>query len=228
MDAPNLNVINDYKREYLWRRIAQTAVGGARLRLPFVAPLYVPALQLLVLLAPALLGVPLTLLLAARLAAPLVGVGTALLSLSLQTAGLLAARRSAAQRDVKTSILAQDDEVTFEGVCHPSTWGFIVPGKRRLSSLFLHPLMAGLAAASAAVALSPEHLPPVVRHGVALVAVYPALGWLSVCTGLYSVTAARPPEPACLRALDEWEMAALNRPLHLLLLTVPLLVIRFG
>ena len=228
MDAPNLNVINDYKREYLWRRLAQTAAGGARLRLPFAAPLYVPLLQLLVLAAPALLGVPLTLLLRARLAAPLVGAGTALLSLALQLVGVAAARRAAAQRDVKTSILAQDDEVVFEGVFQPSTWAFIVPGKRRLASLAVHPAAAGVAAAAAAAALSPELASAVTEHGAALAVLLPLLGWLSVCTGLYPVTAARPPEPASLRALDDWEVAALNRPLHLLLLSAPLLLIQLG
>ena len=228
MDAPNLNVINDYKREYLWRRLAQTACGGARLRLPFAAPLYVPLLQLLVLAAPALVGVPLTLLLRARLAAPLVGGAAALLALCLQAVGVAASRRAAAQQDVKTSILAQDDEVAFEGVWRASTWAFIVPGKRRLLSLAVHPAAAGLAAAAAAAALSPEWLAPVARHGAALWVLVPLLGWLSVCTGLYSVTAARPPEPASLRALDEWEVAELNRPLHLLLLSAPLLLIRSG
>ncbi|XP_043190633.1 pecanex-like protein 4 [Amphibalanus amphitrite] len=95
-------------------------------------------------------------------------------------------------------------------------------------SLALHPLAAGLAAAAAAVALSPDTLPAVSRHGAALVVLFPVLGWLSVCTGLYSVTVARPPEPAALRALDDWEVAALNRPLHLLLLSAPLLFIQHG
>ncbi|KAF0306514.1 Pecanex-like protein 4 [Amphibalanus amphitrite] len=146
----------------------------------------------------------------------------------LQIVGVLAERRSAAQRDVKTNILAQDDEVVFEGVCHSATWAFIIPAKRRMVSLALHPLAAGLAAAAAAVALSPDTLPAVSRHGAALVVLFPVLGWLSVCTGLYSVTVARPPEPATLRALDDWEVAALNRPLHLLLLSVPLLLIQHG
>ncbi|XP_037072211.1 pecanex-like protein 4 [Pollicipes pollicipes] len=147
----------------------------------------------------------------------------------LQTVGALAARHAAtAQEEAKTSMLAQDDEVEFHGLCRWTTWGFMVPGKRRVVSVVLHPVAAGLVAAAATFALAPANFDNIVSRGSAMVAVFPVLGWFSVCAALYSLTVARPPEPATLQALDEWDLAAFNRPLHVLLLTVPLLVIKLG
>lgn len=64
------------------------------------------------------------------------------------------------------------------------------------------------------------------QRGSWLVAVYPVLGWLTVCTALYSVTVSVCPEPATLRAPDDWELVAAYRPLYLVLLTLPLITIK--
>lgn len=162
MDAPNLNVINEYKREFLLRRLLQTALGGPRLRLPFPAPLYVPAVQLLLWLAPALLGVPLSLLVPAHWAALAAGLAVAALGVAVQTVGVAAAKHDT-QEDVKTSMLAQDDEVEFRGLCHWSTWGFIVPGKRKVVNVLLQPLLGGVTTAAATFALSAENFDNIVN-----------------------------------------------------------------
>ena len=56
MSVSDVPLLNDYKKEFVKKRLPQTFLGGPNIKLGYEAPCYVYFLQILVLLLPFLIG----------------------------------------------------------------------------------------------------------------------------------------------------------------------------
>ncbi len=96
---------------------------------------------------------------------------------------------------------------------------------KRLHSLFLTPLVAGLLSFATCHLLLPsvllESLP------VTGVVVVSLLGWASGCIACYSLWVRAPSEVAVYRATDPLELRFITRPFYIIALAVAFIVIRY-
>ena len=218
-------LLNEYKEEFLWKRVPQSLLGGPKLRIGYDSPIYVYINQVLIFFIPWVIGGIFTLLVQLNVLNFDIGIYSVgalvfIYSLCLQTVALVIRKRKssivpAAVNNTKT-MLTEEDEILFESCCGIETVDFIVPPKRYKINIIIHSLLAGGTCGLVFWYLLPVTLNTLYNNIGATIIIY-IIGWITVCIGIYSLTVSPPPEPAAFRTVDNYEIAPLTRPFYILL-----------
>ena len=215
-------LLNEYKQEFLWKRVPQSAFGGLKLKLGYDAPAYVYVNQILLFMIPWFLG----------------GVFTALAQYDLMEddtciyiyGGLMclhvilvnfisAMTKSKEETETNTkakNMLSEDDEIGFQTCCGAKTVTFVTPGKKFKLNIVIHAILSGPLCGLGLWYLLPETLNNLYNSNIAATIILHAFGWLTLCIAQYSLTVCSPPETANFNALDTWEITPLMRPFYCL------------
>ncbi|KAL8168772.1 UNVERIFIED_CONTAM: hypothetical protein K2H54_016585 [Gekko kuhli] len=231
--GPDVPLLDYHKRDFLLRRLAQTALGGPRLKLGQSAPSYVFVNQVVLFLTPWVLG----------------GVGTALYQLGVLqdyvaaalSGGLMLAaaavvqgtalearrRRALAQRVPMHNNLTDEDVWEFAGCAGSETVEFLIPGKKYVANVVGHSVLAGVLCALGTWYLLPNRLTSLYGGNVSASVALFVFGWLTVCVGEYALIVNTPTETAAFQVLDTYEITALMRPFYILVFVAVDLADRF-
>ena len=215
-------LLNEYKRDFFWKRFPQTLLGGPKLKLGFSAPAYVYINQLTLFLLPWLLGGLFTIVveldvLPAYIAYYVYGACMVMYVLAAQLISLIIQRRADTVAAFQnTNVLAEEDEVEFDSCCGYETFQYVVPLKRLKINMLLHGLVSGLMGGLGFWYLLPSVLNPLFNNIGATVMIY-TFGWLTLCIAQYPLSTGSPPEPASFRAIDNLELLPLLRPCYVLI-----------
>ena len=219
-------LLNDYKKEFFWKRFPQTILGGPKLRIGYEAPAYVYINQVLLFLTPWIIGGIFTALIAYNILTELIGcivygVIISFTAILLHTICTVRLQKKSSVSPLEganiRAMLAEDDEVDFDSCCGLETVEFIIPPKKYKVNIVLHGLVAGSACGVAMSYLLPSTLDSLFGNVGATVVLY-GLGWITVCIAHYSSVCHTPPEWASLRTSDSYEINAMMRPFYVLLL----------
>ncbi|XP_077180060.1 pecanex-like protein 4 [Paroedura picta] len=231
--GPDVPLLDYHKRSFLLRRLAQTALGGPRLKLGQSAPAYVYVNQIVLLLMPWALG----------------GVGTILYQLdvlpdygaaSLSGGLMLAAasvmqgtawearrRREPVESAPVRNNLADEDVWEFASCAGSETVKFLIPGKKHVANMVGHSVLAGALCAVGTWYLLPNRLTLLYGGNVGVSVTLFVVGWLTVCVGEYSLIVNTPAESAAFQVLDPYEITALMRPFYIFIFVAVDLTDRF-
>lgn len=116
----------------------------------------------------------------------------------------------------KKNILAEEDEVDFNGCCGAETIEFVIPPKYFKLNILIHGLISGAMCGIALWYLLPSSLNSLYGDNYGATAILFIFGWLTLSIAQYSLTATAPPEPAIFRTMDVYELSALTRPFYVL------------
>ncbi|XP_013381869.1 pecanex-like protein 4 [Lingula anatina] len=224
MAGSSAPLLNDYKKDFFWKRLPQTVLGGPKLKLGFGAPAYVYLNQVLLFLLPWILGGIFTVLvevvsLTDYVAVCIYGGIMVLMVLLTQAISLVVQKKedvSVAPLQQTINVLAEEDEVDFTSCCGVETFKFIVPVKKIKVNILFHALLSGALCGLGMWYLLPQTLNGLYNSSAGATVILFILGWLTVCIAQYSLTVGAPPEPAAFRTLDTWEIAPLTRPFYAL------------
>ncbi len=240
--ATDVPLLNDYKRAFVRGRLLQTLLGGVRLT---GCPWYAVILQV----ATCAPSVTLAVICATTAEeeswreAVAFGFGVAAYAVLLQVITSLcikcrknssrvtelsrAARPSSGVGARRRRDLFSEEEVhELDGWCGAATWKLIVPPKRHKINVLVHAAVAGVCAAVCLDLLHYPHVRPLFDDSAGARAVI-VFGWCACANALFgAVLGPAPPETATYRPLDSLELGALSRPVHLLVLSAPHLVLR--
>ncbi|XP_078483861.1 pecanex-like protein 4 [Ciona intestinalis] len=227
-DAP---LLNEYKQEFVWRRIPQTLLGGPNLKLGYEAPWYVFALQILVWFIPWIIGAAFTLavelggldvLIGSIVCGAIVGVFV----LCVQSIHLYLARSHSAVTDFNANgslsssqkfrqLIADDDEIIFYSCFSFITFNFVIPPKRFRPNIVIHSLLSGLLCGFGVFYTLPSTITTLYSSNIGVAIVIFIFSWITICITQYPLTAGGvPPEVAVFRSVDPYEIASLSRFLH--------------
>ncbi|CAH1791455.1 unnamed protein product [Owenia fusiformis] len=216
-------LLNDYKSEFVWKRIPQTLFGGLKLRLGYDAPAYVYLNQIVLWLLPWLFGGVFTLLVELNVIHYTIGmyVYGALMTIYVIVVNiitLVVQTKSSAISPLSNTnnLLADDDEIDFTSCCGVQTFEFVVPGKKYKINIVLHGLLSGPLCALGFWYLLPQTLSGLYGSVAGTVILY-ILGWITLLIAQYSLTVGAPPETAVFRTLDNYELTPLMRPFYVYL-----------
>ena len=208
-------LLNEYKREFFWKRFPQTILGGPKLRLGYDAPAYVYLNQVLLFMLPVIFGVVFTAV--AEITADSISstIFCYVLAAIIFVYVIVVNVVSAIAREKKSSIspilhnapnvLAEDDEVQFESCCGIETVEFVIPGKKFKVNIVLHALISAAVCGMGLLFLLPTNLKNLYDDSMAAAAVICGLGWIVIGIAQYSLTIAPPPEWAQFRTIDTYE-----------------------
>jgi hypothetical protein len=224
-------LLNDYKLEFFAKRFPQTLLGGLKLRLGYDAPFYVYCNQVLVFLAPLVLGGIFTILseyevLSSSICCYVYGCLVTCLVLTANLYVWFTSRRYTNVSKVQPNLLAEEDEVEFESCCGMETFQFIFSSKKTAIKIVVQGLFSGLLGAVLFLYLLPTNLKNLYASTVITVILY-AFGWLVVCVAQYSLTASPPPEPATFRPQLWIDIAPFMRPFYALMFGISGLIARY-
>lgn len=218
--SPDVPLLNDYKKDFFLKRFPQTVLGGPRLKLGYCAPPYVYINQIILFLMPWVLG----------------GIGTFLYQLGIledyytaalsgglmiftafviQLTSLYARNKSATvERMLSTDILAEEDEHEFTSCTGAETIKFLIPGKKYIANMVFHSVLAGLMCGLGTWYLLPNRM--ILLYGSTGGAVLLFFfGWMTLCTGEYSLIVSTAIETATFQTQDIYEIIPLMRPLYI-------------
>ncbi|CAG0888606.1 unnamed protein product [Darwinula stevensoni] len=210
MDAP---LLNEYKHEFVFRRLLATALGGARFKWGFQVPYHVHLIQVLLLVWPALVSVPMSVSLPTAMASLVSGGTTFAVILLAHWFVWVSGRRkrvAPSPRDVLPP--SREGEVAFPGICSRKTWEVLVP-RRFFPVHILHCLAGGLVCGLATKLLDPRVLK--LNFNTPLEAYFILVfGWLTVCITVHPLLGMPPSELATFRPLDRWDINQMSRAVH--------------
>ncbi|XP_060118477.1 pecanex-like protein 4 [Heteronotia binoei] len=231
--GPDVPLLDYHKRDFVLRRFTQTALGGPRLKLGQSAPSYVFVNQIVLFLTPWVLGGVGTVLYQLGV---LQDYGTAALSggLMLAAAAVIQGmalevrrRRVSAQRVPMHNNLTDEDLWEFTSCAGPETVKFLIPGKKYVTNVISHSVLAGVLCALGTWYLLPNRLTSLYGGNVGASITLFVFGWLTVCVGEYSLIVSTPAETAVFQVLDTYEITALMRPFYILVFVAVDLTDRF-
>lgn len=219
-------LLSSYKHSLLRRRLFQVVLGGARVRR---VPWYIHFVQGLLWILPLAFAVPFIIVDAHRLWNPyfLALVYACIVGVCVLVEGLVVVLLRWQWRHRVGETPQYDDEL--DEVEIPSCFGLetvdFVFSRKRLSSVLLHPLVSGLLSFCSLFTL----LPTVMKESLptAGVVVVSLLGWFAFGMAHYSLAVRAPPETAVYRPVDPLELKFVNRPTHLLLICIVIIVLRY-
>ncbi|KAF6131995.1 pecanex 4 [Phyllostomus discolor] len=218
-DAP---LLNDYKKDFFLKRFPQTVLGGPRLKLGHCAPPYVYINQIILFLMPWVLGGTGTFLyqlgiLEDYYTAALSGGLMIFTAFVIQLTSLYARNKSATvKRMLSTDILAEEDEHEFTSCAGAETIKFLIPGKKYIANMVFHSVLAGLMCGLGTWYLLPNRM--ILLYGSTGGAVLLFFfGWMTLCTGEYSLIVNTAVETATFQTQDTYEIIPLMRPLYIFL-----------
>ena len=215
-------LLNEYKQEFLWKRLPQTILGGLRLKLGFCAPLYIYLCQVLLFLTPWIVGGVFTLIveedvLAYDIAIYVYGSIMCLFVLALNVVGATVREKCSAVSSVALNahnVLSEENEMDFVSCCSIETINFLLPAKRFLISVLVHALLSGPFLGLGFWYLLPSTLNNVYDNNLSATVSLYGFGWICLCIAQYSLTVAPPTESAIFRTSDRWELGPLMRPFY--------------
>ncbi|XP_043930401.1 pecanex-like protein 4 [Protopterus annectens] len=222
----DVTLLNDYKREFFWKRFPQTVLGGLHFKLGYCAPPYIYSNQITLFLMPWIFGGIGTVLYqlhvledyyTAVLSGCLMLIASSIVQMVSKCARPMvnkSARLKAVTVERNQSILMDEDEFIFAGCADPETITFIIPGKMFIVNFVFHSILAGAVCGLGTWYLLPDRLTSLYDNigGTVIVFVF---GWITVCIGEYSLIIKTPTESATFQAQDKYEMIALTRPLYI-------------
>ena len=217
-------LLNDYKREFVWKRIPQTFLGGPKFRLGFCAPCYIYLVQLLLLFLPWMIGGSLTAAveladlkehIAAYIFAGLMFVYVLVTGITSEIARQKHSSVSAVVNRTN-NFLAEDDDVEFHSCCGIGTVEFLLPGKKLKLNIVFHALVAGVVCGLGLRYLLLSTLSDLYGNRTYATVLVFIFGWFTLCIAQYPLTVTPPPETAIFRTTDAWEIGALKRPFYVL------------
>lgn len=211
-------LLNDYKRDFFWKRFPQTLLGGPKLKLGYAVPCYVYIHQVLVFLLPFAFGGVFTLLAEYEILAPLnccyvYGSIMTLFVLAAQITSWQVRKCSSNVSKFQGNLLAEDDEVDFVSCCGAETIDFVFTQKKYGVNMIIHAVLSGPHCALLFLYLLPSSLKHIFGSTGVTGLLY-TVGWFTVCVSQYSLTVSAPPEPATFKPLDTWEITPLMRPFY--------------
>lgn len=218
----DLQILNDYKKEFFWKRFSQTVLGGARLRIGYSAPWYVYVLQVVLFFVPFVVGGICTLI--AELGSIRWDVPMYICAcIMLVYSGLLQLYSHAVRNrhlavvpiHLKNGLLEEEDQISFTSCCSSNTIQFIIPGKKYKINVVIHSFFTGITCGLGMAFLLPTRLYSLFESSSATWILF-VFGWMTVCIALYSLIVNQPIEPALFRPADRLELGALMRPFYVL------------
>ncbi|ESP02796.1 hypothetical protein LOTGIDRAFT_110843 [Lottia gigantea] len=233
-------LLNEYKQEFLWKRLPQTILGGPKLRLGYDAPAYVYLNQILIWIMPWILGGTFTLTLELSYSADVIqnylllycSVYGACIVCFVLVMQIISSIQHAKQNDdikfiKKQNLLAEEDEIEFDSCCGSDTFQFIIPPKTFKLNILVHSVLSGFMCGLSLWYLLPWTLNSLYYYNYVATGIIHILGWLTVCIAQYPLTTGSPPELAMYRTMDVWEISPITRPFYVLLLVFPVLHLFF-
>ncbi|XP_019606340.2 pecanex-like protein 4 isoform X3 [Rhinolophus sinicus] len=218
--SPDVPLLNDYKKDFFLKRFPQTVLGGPRLKLGYCAPPYIYVNQIILFLMPCALGGIGTLLyqldiLEDYYTAALSGGLMLLTAFVIQFTSLYARNKSVmVERILTTDILAEEDEHEFTSCAGAETIKFLIPGKKYITNTVFHSVLAGLVCGLGTWYLLPKRITLLYGSaGGTVVLVF--FGWMTLCTGEYSLIVNTAIETATFQTQDTYEITPLMRPLYI-------------
>uniref|UniRef100_H2Z776 Pecanex-like protein n=1 Tax=Ciona savignyi TaxID=51511 RepID=H2Z776_CIOSA len=218
-DAP---LLNEYKLEFVLRRLPQTLLGGLNLKLGYEAPFYVYVLQIVVWLVPWVVSAAFT------LATELGGLSILISSIVCGSAHLYFAYHHSAVSNIPPKnltasqnlrqLLADDDEILFLSCFSFTTFNFVIPPKKPLfrPNILFHSVFSGLLCGFGVFYTLPSFLASLYNTSTGVAVAIYIFSWVSICIAQYPLTAGGvPPEVAVYRSVDPYELASLSRCLHI-------------
>ncbi|XP_071963910.1 pecanex-like protein 4 [Antedon mediterranea] len=210
-------VINDYKKEFVVKRLPQTFFGGMKLKLGYDAPIYVYINQVLIFILPFVIGGIFTLLvefdaIAYDIASYIYGSIIFLFVLLEQLFSSFNARNSNNVRRLN-NVFTEEDEIEFDSCFGSETIDFVLPVKKFKINIIIHSLLSGPLCGIGLWYLLPSTLESL-YHNVGATVVLFMFGWFTICVAQYSLTVTSPPEIAIFRSTDPYELQPLMRPLY--------------
>ncbi|XP_066244369.1 pecanex-like protein 4 isoform X2 [Saccopteryx leptura] len=218
--SPGVPLLNDYKKDFLLKRFTQTVLGGPRLKLGYCAPPYVYINQIILFLMPWVWG----------------GIGTFLYQLGIledyytaalsgglmlftafiiQVTSFYARNKSVTvERMLRTDILAEEDEHEFTSCAGTETIKFLIPGKKYIANTVFHSVLAGLMCGLGTWYLLPNRMTLLYGNAGGTVLLF-FFGWMTLCTGEYSLIVNTAVETATFQTQDTYEIIPLMRPLYI-------------
>lgn len=208
----NVPLLNQYKHALLRRRLLQTITGGSKIR---QAPWYVHLIQLILWIAPFLLAVPFIVISSLHLwnqyyIALTYGSLLGLATLPVEICRCIVSRYT----EVEDGQLDDEDSADFvlDSCCSFETFDFIF-ARKKLHSLFLHPLVSGLVTFCGMFILQPSIM--IESLHIAAVVIVSIIGWYGLCSAHYSLTVSAPQETATYRPTDVLDLRFLTRPFYI-------------
>lgn len=218
--SPDVPLLNDYKKDFFLKRFPQTVLGGPRLKLGYCAPPYIYVNQIILFLMPCALGGIGTLLyqlgiLEDYYTAALSGGLMLFTAFVIQFTSLYARNKSVmVERILTTDILAEEDEHEFTSCAGAETIKFLIPGKKYIVNTVFHSVLAGLVCGLGTWYLLPKRITLLYGSaGSTVVLVF--FGWMTLCTGEYSLIVNTAIETATFQTQDTYEITPLMRPLYI-------------
>ncbi|XP_032965068.1 pecanex-like protein 4 isoform X2 [Rhinolophus ferrumequinum] len=218
--SPDVPLLNDYKKDFFLKRFPQTVLGGPRLKLGYYAPPYIYVNQIILFLMPCALGGIGTLLyqlgiLEDYYTAALSGGLMLFTAFVIQFTSLYARNKSVmVERILTTDILAEEDEHEFTSCAGAETIKFLIPGKKYIANTVFHSVLAGLVCGLGTWYLLPKRITLLYGSaGGTIVLVF--FGWITLCTGEYSLIVNTAIETATFQTQDTYEITPLMRPLYI-------------
>ena len=214
-------LLNEYKQEFLWKRLPQTILGGPKLKLGYDAPFYIYVNQILLFQIPWVIGGICTALVEFH-AIPFdtgIYITGSVVCVFVLIVNLLSAYKRRSQAAVSPvtqnaqNILAEEDEIDFTSCCAIESVTFVAPGKKYTINIILHSLLSGVLCGLGFWYVLPTTLSGLYSSMAATVILY-FLGWFTLCVAQYSLTMGGPPESATFKTDDMYEITPLMRPFY--------------
>lgn len=212
-------LLSSYKYGLLRRRLAQTLLGGARIRR---VPYYVYLIQGGLWLLPLALSIPFIILDGLRVWNQylLAGIYAGIMGqfVLVESVVLALIRKKWRWRGSRSSSADYDDEkddIKILHCCELQTIDFIFSHKR-IFSMVIHPFVSGAFSFVGFFLLLPSFMQECLpTAGVVVVSLF---GWFTVCVAHYSLSTRAPTEVAAYRTTDPLELKFLNRPFYVILI----------
>uniref|UniRef100_T1JFN4 Pecanex-like protein n=1 Tax=Strigamia maritima TaxID=126957 RepID=T1JFN4_STRMM len=224
-------LVNEFKYDFIRRRLAETILGGPKLAVCTRSTLGIHLSQAVLYTFPLLIGLNLFALaraevLAEETATYCAGAALLIFTLLVQLLSCQSGLRSSVVVPKTNEKIQINDELSLQtnSCCGNATLQFVVPKKKFKLNIVVHAIVSGVVGGFAFRYLSPsvlERVFPVVWTNY----LFCFWGWLVVCNAQYSLTSGAPPEPVVFHPLDGFEAASLMRSFYVFLFSCSHLIL---
>ncbi|XP_076800119.1 pecanex-like protein 4 isoform X1 [Clavelina lepadiformis] len=229
MPVDNVPLLNEYKQEFVAKRIPQTLLGGPNLKLGYSAPFYVYVAQIALWFVPWVISGIFTVStevggLSILLGSILTGVLVGVFVLTLQIVHVVRSFKKSSNPDRRNELtssqqfrqlLADDDEIFFTSCCSSTTYNFVIPKLRFTPGVILRALFAGVLSGLGYWYTLPSVLNALYGSSVAATVIIYIFSWVAISCAQYPLNVGGiPPEVATFHSVDPYDIASLSRATH--------------
>ncbi|KAG1671728.1 Pecanex-like protein 4 [Nymphon striatum] len=218
----NIPLIDDLKRDFVIRRVVQTFLGGAKLKIGYKAPICVYILQILVLLMPCFIGIVFVTVTEMKIMSYpqyMYGFGVVMFCFVFlnQCFSRNTNRKVSQISDIKkkSNVLSENDQIEFISCCSFEMMQFVIPPKKHFVNVIFHGLVSAVMCGMGIHFMLPSIMQKFWKDN-ALMWLMMIAGWFSLCVAQYSLTTVGPPEPAVYQPLDHYEVSAVSRAFYVI------------